>query len=203
MRRGLIRLAVLALILSSTATRAKAAFITFEGQFNTAYNAPITRLGFDIGNPIGQEQHFHEIDSTQFSLPSNGTGILLNDRNTEIFVTLSGGGLFTLNSVDVATALNNSPAVGLTITGFLGVSQTGVVTLANLGTGYTTLSGAALGTVDRIVFDGTGGGGGFVLDNLNVPEGPGGSVATPLPPTLLAGFLGMGLLAGVRRFRRA
>lgn len=31
----------------------------------------------------------------------------------------------------------------------------------------------------------------------------GGSVATPLPPTLLAGFLGMGLLAGVRRFRRA
>lgn len=31
----------------------------------------------------------------------------------------------------------------------------------------------------------------------------GGSVATPLPPTLLAGFLGVAMLAGARRFRRA
>ena len=30
-----------------------------------------------------------------------------------------------------------------------------------------------------------------------------GAVATPLPPTLLAGFVGMAMLAGVRRLRRA
>lgn len=33
--------------------------------------------------------------------------------------------------------------------------------------------------------------------------GPGPTAVTPLPPTLLAGFLGMAMLAGVRRLRRA
>lgn len=39
------------------------------------------------------------------------------------------------------------------------------------------------------------------LDDVSISNGP--ANPTPLPPTLLAGFLGMAMLAGVRRLRRA
>lgn len=41
------------------------------------------------------------------------------------------------------------------------------------------------------------------LVRLDVTFAGGSSIGTPLPPTLLAGFLGMAMLAGVRRFRKA
>jgi PEP-CTERM motif len=173
---------------------ALAATITFEGFANTIYSSPIVRLGFTIGNVVGDEQHFHEIDSTQFGLPNNGTGVLLNDRDTRIFVD-QGGTAFTLTSVDVASALGNGPADGLTITGYLLGGSTGVITLGSLGTGYTALLGGSLGTVDRLVFDGIGAGGGFVLDNLALNEGS----AIPEPGT--HALIGLGL-AGMALLRR-
>ena len=179
-----------------SSTSAEAALITFEGQFNTIYNAPITRLGFDIGNPVGDEQHFHEITSTQFGLPNNGTGVLLNDRETEIFVTATGGTStpFTLTSVDVASALNNFPAVSLTISGFLNNVLVGTIIVNPLGTGYTTVNGASLGNIDYLLFDGVGGDGGFVLDNLALNE----ATAAPEP-----GSFALLLLAGAAAARRA
>lgn len=187
--------------LAAMAAHAGAAtIITFEGQANTTYNAPITRSGFTIGNPTGQEQHFHEIDSTGFGLPSNGTGVLLNDRDTQIFVASSSAALFSLTSVDVAASLSNFPAIGITITGFLGASTTGTVTLASLGSGYTTLSGATLGTVDRLVFDGIDGRGGFVLDNLTLD---GAIVANGVPEPSTVASLGVaGLIGLALRSRR-
>lgn len=164
--------------------------ITFEGHNNTVYSAPIVRDGYRIGNPVGQEQHFHEITSTQFGLPNNGTGVLLNDRNTEIFVILDLGGTFRLDQVDVASALNNSPAVNLDIHGFLGGNPTGTISIP-LGTGYTTVLGGSLGTVDELRFDGLGGGGGFVLDNLTLTIPAPGSIA----------LLGVAGLAAIRRRR--
>ncbi len=145
--------------------------IRFEGFSNTIYNAPIVRSGYRIGNPVGQEQHFHEITSTGFGLPSNGTGILLNDRNTEIFVRAAPGSSFStfaLATVDVATARNNNPAVGLRVTGLRNGAVTGTVEVPSLGTGYTVVDGTPLGTVDELRFDGIGGQGGFVLDNLSL-----------------------------------
>ena len=179
---------------------ANAAVITFEGQANTEYYAPITRLGFDIGNVVGQEQHFHEVTSTLYSLPNNGTGVLLNDRDTQIFVEANGGATFTLTSVDVASATGNNPAVGLTIEGFNNSISTGLITLTTLGTGYTTLFGNALGLVDTIIFDGIGGAGGFVLDNLALNER-----AVPVPATLLLFGTGLAGLAGsrIRRTKKA
>jgi hypothetical protein len=190
-----------ALLLTTAATQLEAApiTITFEGFNNNIYIAPITRSGYDIGNPVGQLQHFHEITSTGFLLPNNGTGVLLNDRNTEIFVVGNAGSgitTFSLTSVDVATALGNGPAVGITITGSLGGVPTGTVNLASLGTGYTTLSGGSLGIVDRLVFDGIGGSGGFVLDNLALNDSAGAVI--PEPSTLI--LAGLGLL-GVGGFQ--
>jgi hypothetical protein len=183
--------------------KASAVTLTFEGYENEIYGAPITRDGFDIGNPQNEEQHFHEITSTDYGLPSNGTGVLLNDRNTEIFVIANAGSgfsTFTVSQVDVASALNNYPAVGLTVYGYLNNVLIGSLIVSNLGTGYTTLSGSSLGTVDRLVFDGDGGLGGFVFDNLTL--NPGGSQTVPEPISML--LLGFGLtgLAGVRRFRK-
>ena len=184
------RLALGLLAVGALAASSNAAIITFEGQSNTIYTAPITRSGFDIGNVAGDEQHFHEITSTDFSLPNNGTGVLLNDRDTRIFVVMNGGGTFAFNSVDVAESTGNSPGTGLIISGFLSNVLVGTINLGIDGT-YDSISGASLGTVDRLEFDGTGGGGGFVLDNLDVGEASG----VPEPSTML--LAGLGLLSVV------
>ena len=185
-----------ALAAAAIAVPAQGAPITFEGQPNTIYTAPIVRSGFTIGNVVGEQQHFHEIASTGFGLPSNGTGVLLNDRDTRIQVTYLALATFTLGSVDVASALNNNPAVGLNIFGFLNNVQTGVINVAALGNGYTTVNGASLGNIDLLVFDGTGGGGGFVLDNLTLNAA--GAVPEPSAWALL--ILGFGAVgAGMRR----
>ncbi len=119
MKRFSLAVAVLGLAVGAASPARAGVLVTFEGFSNTIYNAPITRSGFVFGNPTGQEQHFHEIDSTNFGLTSNGTGVLLNDRATQNFVVAADASVFTLGSVDVATAANNRPAVGLTIAGFL------------------------------------------------------------------------------------
>jgi hypothetical protein len=174
-----------------------AVVLTFEGVDNTIYSAPIVRSGFRIGNVAGDEQHFHEIDSANsaYGLPSNGTGVLLNDRNTRIFIEDVLGADFTLSLVDVAAALSNLPAVGITIEGFNNGVSTGTVSLASLGTGYTTLAGGSLGNVDRLLFDGIGGQGGFVLDNVTLDA----AAAIPEPGTLALLGLGLAGLAATRR----
>jgi hypothetical protein len=135
----------------AVAQSASAVVITFEGFANTIYNAPITRSGFDIGNPAGQLQHFHEFDSNCCPLPSNGMGVLLDDRNTDIFVEVNGGGTFTLTQVDAASSGGrNSGGLGIDIRVYLNNVLVGTVSVANLGGGYATLLGDALGTVDRL-----------------------------------------------------
>ena len=172
--------------------------LTFEGQPNTIYNAPITRSGFELGNLAGDEQHFHEIDSTQFGLASNGTGVLLVDRDSSIFLQASDLSDFTLTNFDIAAAFSNSPGLTFVVTGFLNGLQTSTVA-GSLGQ-FATFSGAALGTVDYVLFDGFGDGGGFELDNI-VLNGDGSGVV-PEPATwamMLMGFAGMGAMLRSRR----
>ncbi len=194
-----MRALLLSLSLFVVAPLACAGVITFEGYDNQMYDAPIIRLELEIGNPVGQEQHFHEITSTSYGLPSNGTGVLLNDRDTQIYFIPATGASFTsfnLYSVDVATATGNGPATDLVITGYLLGSPTGSISLPIDGT-WVTVGGAPLGTVDRIVFDGTGDGGGFVLDNFDF----GTEAGVPEPSSFLLASLGIGLLAAALRKR--
>jgi len=185
---------IIAVAIFAFASHASAVTIEFEGFSNTIYNAPITLNGFNFGNPLGQTQHFHQITSTGFGLPNNGTGVLLNDRDTDIYVEVNGGGAFTLTSVDVASATSNLPANGIEIEGFLNSVSTGIISLVSLGNGYTTLLGSSLGTIDYLVFNGMGGGGGFVLDNLVLNE----ATAVPEPSTYLLFGLGLFGLIAVR-----
>ena len=188
---------LVALGLLTGASAAGAVTVTFEGQSNAIYNAPITRSGFDFGNVAGDEQHFHEIDSTQFGLASNGTGVLLNDRDSRIFTRASDLSSFSLTSIDVATAFSGGSATSLTIQGFLNNVLTGTVSISSLGQ-FQTVSGSAFGTVDYLVFDGTGGDGGFELDNAVF-----GAVtaAVPEPASWALMIVGFGMVGGALRRR--
>lgn len=194
----------LAILAASAATlfwvsSAGAVTLTFEGVSNTIYTAPITRSGVVIGNPTGQEQHFHEIDSTAYSLelPSNGTGVLFNDRNTQLQFTLTAGGTFTLGAFDTAALIASGNPFGgatlLQVTSFLGATQVAQFSYAINSNGYTTYSGATLGVFDRLLFDGLNGGGGFVLDNVNINAAATGGVPEPTTwAMMMLGFGGMG-----------
>ena len=179
---------------------AQAVVITSEGVANTIYTAPITRFGFDIGNVAGDEQHFHEIDSTAFPsfVPNNGTGVLYNDRDSRLFIEANAGEAvqtFTVGDIDVATDLNGGlgGSATLTISGFLNNLLVGSFAVALSQTGaYTTVNGAVLGLIDELVFDGAGGNGGFTLDNVNLT-----SVAEPGSLALLG--LALVGLVGMRR----
>lgn len=172
--------------------------LTFEGQANTIYNTPIVRSGFELGIVAGQEQHLHEIDSRNFGLASNGTGVLLVDRNTQLFLQSAvAGTAFALTSFDIASALNNNPGSTFTATGYLGGSVVGTVSGA-LGSSFATFGG--FGNVDRVVFDGFGGGGGYELDNV-VLNGARGAVPEPATWGML--MLGFALAGGALRRRSA
>ena len=181
---------LIALSLAATPQLASAQTLTFEGQNNIIYDAPITRSGFVIANGPNDEQHFHEIDSTQFGLASNGTGVLLNDRDTSIFLTAVGGGAFNLSSFDIAASFNNSPGTTFTATGSLGGLTIGTIS-GDLGQ-FATFAGFG-SSVDRVVFNGLGGGGGFELDNVVLNGRVTGSVPEPTTwAMMLLGFGGIG-----------
>ena len=193
---------VLTLLAATAAAVSAPAFaattvLDFNGYSNQIYGAPTVQSGFELGNVAGDEQHFHFIDSTQFGLASNGTSVLLNDRDTSIFLRAVNGSAFSLSSVDVAAAFNNSPASSLTISGFFKGLQTGSLTIANLGA-FQTVSTSGFLNVDRVVFDGLGGGGGFELDNLAL----GAASAVPEPATWAMMLLGFGLIGSSLRNRR-
>lgn len=188
----LITVAAVALIATPQIASA-ATTVTFEGQSNAIYNAPITRDGFTVGNTEGDEQHFHEIDSTQFGLANNGTGVLLNDRDTSIFLKQVGGGIFTLSSFDIAASFNNSPGVTFQALGFLNNVQVGMVSGA-LGQ-FTTFAGFG-SSVDYVTFNGLGGSGGFQLDNIVLNDTV---AAVPEPATWALMLLGFGFVGGALR----
>lgn len=175
-----------------------ATILTFEGQANTVYNDPITRSGYVLGNVAGQEQHFHEIASTNFGLASNGTGVLMNDRDTEILLQSASGSSFVLSSFDIAASLNNLPGSTFSVTGLLNGVTVGTIT-GSLGSQFATIAGFS-SAVDSVIFDGLGNGGGFELDNiaLDVPL----TGAAPEPSTWAMMGIGFGVMGFALRRKR-
>ena len=169
-----------------------AAVITFEGFDNQVFKNPIKLLGFNIGNPIGQEQHFHLRDSVPTRVvPSNGTGVLVNDRSTELFIENALGKEFIFNSVDMSGFDGFIP--NMRIEGFKDNVSTGTINFSTGGMGYTTVFGHTLGTVDRLIFNVNGKSSDFfVLDNLNV-------TIVPVPAAVWLFTTGIITLLSIRR----
>jgi hypothetical protein len=170
--------------------------LTFEGHTNTLYTAPVVRNGFVIGNPPGQTQSFRELNSAAYALPSNGTGALLNNTDSEIFLRAIDGSAFQLISFDISKA-TLSPFYNtgtFTVRGFLDGNLIG--TIAGPLSLFTTFAGFE-SNVDNVIFDGSGNlTGAFQLDNIVL--GPAAVTAVPEPGTwamMLLGFGMTGLLA--------
>ena len=182
------------------AAPASAALITFEGVGNTIYTGPIVREGITIGNVAGDQQHFHEIDSTAFPgfVVSNGTGVLYNDRDTRIEMTQVGGGLFTLGNFDASATGPGSPGAAaslLSVAAYVNSVLTASLSFAIDSSAFTSWNGAGLGSFDRLVFSANEGGG-FQLDNINV------AAAVPEASTWAMLIAGFGLVGATMRRRR-
>ena len=178
---------------------ASAALLTFEGTSNTIYYAPIVRDGINVGNDVGDEQHFHEIDSTAFSgfVVSNGTGVLYNDRDSRIGMTKVGGGLFNLGNFDASATGPSAPgavASLLNVSAFVGGMLSVSLDFAINNATFTSWNGAGLGSFDRVVFSANEGGG-FQLDNVNL------AAAVPEASTWAMLIAGFGLVGATMRRR--
>lgn len=186
--------AMMSALISVTAA---AAILTFEGTSDTIYTAPIMREGFIIRNPPMQEQHFHEIDSTMPGLASNGTGVLLNDRDTGIGIRSATGTAFSVASFDVAAPPGYDPAGLILVLGSRNGAPTAPGLFEPLGE-FRTIDGSSLGNVDILFFTGlrsTGVGGSFELDNVVL-------TVIPEPAAWVMMIIGFGLVGGAMRHNR-
>ena len=198
-----VLVAALALGLNAHAT-----VLTFEPSSNTIFGNENVGDGLAVGSWGGYDftssgDHFHFIDSPSFStLPNNGTGILSEDRNYSISMVEGLGGSFDLLGLDMAGNNDNgSAALSLLITGYFtggGTISTSITLLSAASFQSELLAGFS--GLDKVTFDGIGGGGGFALDNINVVPA---SVPETSSMLMLIGMGVLPLIAARKRLKNA
>lgn len=189
---------LIAALFSVSASAATSTTLTFEGQYNAQYdNTTIVRDGYEIGIVSGFEQHFHEITSNDYGLTSNGTGILLVDRPTQLYIKSSDLSDFQLNSFDSSWYSGSGT---IKVIGYRDGSEVGNFSIGASMNGWTTQSGLSLGSVDYLVFDGTAqtSGWGQQLDNIKLVAAP-----VPEPETYALMLAGIGMVGFIRSRRKA
>jgi hypothetical protein len=193
------------------AVEAEAAVIAFEGFGATTLFgdenvgnglAVATSDGFNF---VSSGDHFH-IGSAPGGAPSNGTGVLLQDRSYSITMSKVGGGVFSLLSADLGEDISSgagASAMSVIVTGFFsgGGSIVQEVALDGDVTSFQNELFVGFTNLTSVVFRGVGFGGpganGFSLDNIEVAEGV---VAVAEPGTLA--LLGLGLVGIAASHRR-
>jgi hypothetical protein len=109
--------------------------------------------------------------------------VAFNGSGNPATVTRSGGGLFSLSSVQLTAAF--SPAPQVRIEGFVGATSVALLTFSPTNTGPTLVDLSPIVNVDRVVFTSVPGGTyqQVVLDDLNYILGPVHTItATAAPP---------------------
>jgi hypothetical protein len=155
-----------------------ATVLTFEGHSNTIFGDEVTSNGFQVGsyggfNFTSSGDHFHFLDSKLYAVPQNGTSILDEDRNYSITMTESSNRSFDLLSINYAGDSSITPAAtSLLVTGFFSAGGSTSTTLPISGTGFLSSTLTGFTNLSSVVFDGTGGGGAFALDNITVSVVP-------------------------------
>jgi hypothetical protein len=178
---------ILAVAINLVAALAPAAVVTFEGfGGNTIIGDESTSNGLGVATSDGFQftssgDHFH-FGNALIGVPSNGTSILLEDRNYTITMTRVGGGAFNLLSADIGEDVSFSlPATRIDVTGFFigGGSISTQNPLDGNSSAFQLATFPGFNNVTSVTFHGAGNvstsinGNGFSLDNIqisNVPE---------------------------------
>jgi hypothetical protein len=185
---------------------ANATVINFDGplNYNTIFGDGDTGNGLIVGSDNGynftsSRDHFHFIDWDSWNPSPNFGGVLLQDGNYAITMVQGNGGAFSLlgmsfNSTDPQGGITES----LLVTGFFtggGSISTTLSVDSMLYWQTTTFSGFT--GLSSVTFDGIGGAGEFLLDDITT--GPGAS-SVPDGGSSIA-LLGLALtgLAALRR----
>ena len=193
MRSDMIRLIVVVAASCLTMSGAKAGFQVIDnGGFETGTFAGWTQSGNTGATSVDA-----------FYAHTGGFGAKLGPVGTDGFLSQNVTGLTAGNSYDLTFFLQYNGSTpndfslivdGVTLYSVVNGFTTPYTSITRTFIATSSTAGVTFGFRQDPSYHG--------LDDVSISGSTLGA-ATPLPPTLLAGFLGMGLLAGVRRFRRA
>lgn len=188
---------ILAASLALASLAAQATVINFNGYQNTIYGDENVANGLEVVSTQGFQffssgDHFHFVDLSSYGGPSNGTSVLMEDRDFTITMKTDNNSKFDFLSM-LASGFGSSGT--LSITGYNNAGSVNAsLNVNNNGFTSTTLTGFT--GLSRVVFSGSRSLS-FSIDNLEVAASK-----VPEPASLSLLLLGVAGLA-LGRKRRA
>ena len=199
MRCGTMRLIAVVATMVAVTSQGKANFVIDGGFESGAFTPNWSQSGNTGSTAVATGQYAKTGNFGAALAPVGSSGFLAQQLSltTGLTYTLSYDlGVFALGNPTPINSFSVSIGTGGTLTS-LTLTNAPVAPYAHFSTNFT-LAGPGSASLQFAFRNDPGS---FGLDNVDVSLAS-ASVATPLPPTLLAGFVGMALLAGVRRLRR-